>query len=151
MLKDMNTVVVGFDGSDDARRAVRAAGDIVATDGVVHVVVAYKAPSEAETERMWRGVPDEFRGVYDVLAEPQGLLTEAERRLDQMGVSHAGRVVADHPASAILKIVDEVGADLVVVGSRGLGRAEQFVRGSVSTRVATHTHTSVLIVHSDDD
>jgi nucleotide-binding universal stress UspA family protein len=150
-MKSMNTVVVGFDGSDDARRAVRAAGDIVTTDGVVHVVVAYKVPSEAETERMWRAVPDEFRGVYDVLAEPQGLLTEAERCLDQMGVSHAGRVVPDHPASAILKIVDEVGADLVVVGSRGLGRAAQFVRGSVSMRVATHAHTSVLIVHSNDD
>lgn len=150
-MKNMSTVVVGFDGSPDALSAVSAAADVLAEDGVVHVVVAYKTPSEAETERMWREVPAEFHAVYDVLAGPQGYLTEAEKLLDARGVSHMGRLVDDHAASAILDTVDEVGADLVVVGSRGLGRAARFVRGSVSTRVATHAHTSVLIVHNHDD
>jgi len=150
-MKDVNTVVVGFDGSPDGLRAVGAAGEIVARDGVVHIVVAYKAPSDSEMERMWKSVPEEFHGVFDVLAGPKGYVTEAEKILAQAGVSHLSRIVEDHPASAILDTVDEVGADLVVVGSRGLGRATRFVRGSVSTNVANHAHTSVLIVHGDED
>ena len=57
-------------------------------------------------------------------------------------------VIDDDPASAILDVAEKVEADLIVVGSRGLGRASRFVRGSVSAKVANHAHTSFLVLHS---
>ena len=58
-----------------------------------------------------------------------------------------GHVVPDDPATAILDVADREGAELVVVGSRGLGGMKRFLRGSVSARVAAHAPMSVLIVH----
>jgi nucleotide-binding universal stress UspA family protein len=57
-----------------------------------------------------------------------------------------GHVVPDDPAVAILDVAQREGADLVVVGSRGLGGMKRFLRGSVSARVAAHAPMSVLIV-----
>ena len=67
-----------------------------------------------------------------------------------LGVKAVGHLVEDDPASAILDTADDVEADLVVVGSRGLGRATRFLRGSVSSKVASHAKRSVLVVHPDD-
>lgn len=146
-MKDMRTVVVGYDGSDDGRHAVEVAAEVVADGGIVHVVVAYRPPSVAETARLWAMLPDEFRESFDPLSAPKHRADDAERLLDRLGVEHRSRIIDDSPASAILDAVAELDADLVVLGSRGLGRTARFVRGSVSTRVATHAATSVLIVH----
>jgi nucleotide-binding universal stress UspA family protein len=147
-IRKARNVVVGFDGSDGGRRAVVAAAEQVASGGTVHVVVAYKPLSAGETSHVWADLPAEFRGTYDALGVPQSLLTEAGAILDDLGAAHEGRLIDDDPAVAILDTAADVDADLVVVGSRGLGAIGRFVRGSVSTRVATESRTSVLIVHS---
>lgn len=59
------------------------------------------------------------------------------------------RVPGD-PATAILHVAEEVDTDLIVVGARGLGAVQRFLRGSVSTRVAHHAPCSALIVEHDD-
>ncbi len=148
---DMHTVLVGYDGSDDARRAVEAAAGVVAEGGVVHVLVAYKSQPPGQVTRIVKDLPPEFRDSFDVLAAPESMLADAEGLLTSHGVTHTGHLVDDHPADAILDTAEKIGADLIVVGSRGLGRAARLVRGSVSTRVATHARTSVLIVHSNGD
>ena len=150
-MRNMKTVIVGYDGSADGRRAVEAAAEVVAEDGVVHVLVAYKAPSAGDTERMLTQMPEEFRQSFDVFAAPEGTLRDAECLLGRRGVAHSGHLVDAHPAEAILDTADEIDADLIVVGSRGLGRAARFVRGSVSTRVANNASASVLVVHSQGD
>jgi nucleotide-binding universal stress UspA family protein len=150
-MKDMQTVIVGYDGSDDGRRAVEAAAEVVADDGVVHVLVAYKAASAGQTERMLTQMPEEFRQTFDAIAAPEGTLKDAECLLGVRGVAHAGHLIDAHPAEAILDTADEIDADLIVVGSRGLGRAARFIRGSVSTRVVNNATASVLVVHSGHD
>jgi nucleotide-binding universal stress UspA family protein len=50
-----------------------------------------------------------------------------------------------------LQVAEDVDADLIVVGSRGLGRGTRFLRGSVSTRVAGHAKTSFLVIHDNDE
>jgi nucleotide-binding universal stress UspA family protein len=150
-MSEFHTVLVGYDGSDDARRAVEAAAGVVADDGIVHVLVAYKAPPPGQSTRVVKELPPEFRDSFDVLAAPESTLTEAEGLLRRHGVAHVGHLAETHPADAILEMAEKVGADLIVVGSRGLGRAARLVRGSVSTRVASHARTSVLVVHSNGD
>lgn len=146
-----HTVVVGYDGSSDAQRALDAATDHIADDGIVHVVTAFDQPTRQELSRMLSTMPVEFRDSYTVDAAPRGYLVDAERMLERRGVRHQGHFVDDDPASAILDVADSVGADLIVVGTRGLGRVERFLRGSVSARVANHARTSLMMVHHDGD
>lgn len=141
------TVVVGYDGSTEADLAVEAAADQVAPDGTVHVVTAFRPESNTRLIEHLQQLPEEFRYVYDQDAAEKDRQHTALARLRERGVSCTGHVVPDDPASAIMDVARREGAELVVVGSRGLGRVQRYVRGSVSTRVSTHAPTSVLIVH----
>lgn len=146
-----HTIVVGYDGSSDARRALDTAMDHVADDGIVHVVTAFDPPSRHEVARMLDTLPLEFRDSFNVEASPRGYLQDAVRLLEMRGLRHEAHFVDDHAAPAILDVADEVDADLIVIGTRGLGRVERFLRGSVSARVANHARTSLMMVHHDED
>ena len=147
------TIAVGFDESANARSALLAAVDMVADKGVVHVVTAYQMPSPRELDRagVWASVPKESRDSFDVLAAPRRFLQDAEEFLAERGVDHKGHFISDHPASAILDVADEVAADMIIVGSRGLAHSTRFIRGSVSSRVANHATTSFMVIHDDMD
>jgi nucleotide-binding universal stress UspA family protein len=145
-----NTIVIGYDGSTHAQRALDAAASLVRPDGVVHVVTATHPLSAVEFEALQRSLPEGDRYVVDPDGSDQYILDEAARALDRHGVRHEEHLVADDPATAILDVAEREGAEIVVVGSRGRGAVRRFVRGSVSTRVATHAPMSVFIVHTDD-
>jgi len=66
--------------------------------------------------------------------------------LDSAGV-RSQRLMHDGPAvSVILSVADDVDADLIVVGSRGLGGYPELLLGSTSTQVAQSSHRPVMIV-----
>lgn len=143
-----HTVVVGYDGSSEADLAVEAAADQVGPDGTVHVVTAFHPESNARLIQIRQQLPEEFRESYEPDAAENERQHAALARLQGRGVVCTGHVVPDDPATAIIDVARREAADLVVVGSRGLGGVHRFVRGSVSGRVAAHAPTSVLIVHS---
>ena len=145
------TIVVGTDGSDRSLDAVRRAGDLARLAGVdaVHVVAACEPISVAEVRRIEAELPAEFRDLVTPHLTAVGRFTEAKATLAQSGVDVVEHEVNGDPASAILDVAKSVGADLIVVGARGLGALQRFVRGSVSTRVAQHSPCDVLIVEHD--
>lgn len=149
-MKDLQTVVVGFDASPDAVKALEAAADLTAEDGVVHVVVAYRPLSADETAYLWHELPQEFRSTFDPQFEPHERAGKAAGILASLGVKHETHELNGKAANAILETAEREDADLIVVGSRGLGRAARFFLGSVSTRVVTNADRSVLIVHADE-
>jgi nucleotide-binding universal stress UspA family protein len=51
-----------------------------------------------------------------------------------------------HPDNEIVRLGEELGAGLIVMGSRGLGGVRRALMGSVSDSVVRHAHSSVLIV-----
>ena len=64
-------------------------------------------------------------------------------------VSRARQSLAAHLGSSeSLSFVD---AELVIVGSRGMGRVSGLLRGSVSSHVAAHAPHSFMVIHEDDD
>jgi len=84
------------------------------------------------------------------------LREEAERIRSQLfaeaeaeGVSLTLHNPGGDPAKALLGTAEEVSADLVVVGNRGMSGAKRFVQGSVPNTVAHSCHCDVLIVDTD--
>jgi nucleotide-binding universal stress UspA family protein len=141
------TVVVGYDGSANAARAVDAAAELTSADGVVHVVSAFHPQSKLQLAEQRAQIPEEFRYVFDPVAAERERQHPALATLEDRGVRYEAHVVEDDPATAIIDVAQREGADLVVVGSRGVGAVKRFMRGSVSARVAAHAPMSVFIVH----
>ena len=137
----LSTIVVGTDGSQTARRAVALAAELARQLGAtLHVVHGYHPPAVLEgageavagavtaTSAMWRELGESV--VADALADP-GL----------EGVAVIGHSVAGGAWQAVVSVAEEVGADLVVVGNRGMRAAG----GSVPDAVVTHAPCHVLI------
>ena len=81
--------------------------------------------------------------------------TVLDQQVDYM-VRAGGTVAKAHlcdgvPEEEIVVLAEEIGADLVVLGSRGLGGMRRTLMGSVSDSVVRHVHCSVLVVRRDEE
>lgn len=145
-------IVVGTDGSSDAVRALKIAGQMasIAPRAEVHVVTAYEPMSPSELNRLDQQLPAEFHDQLtgDFVARP--VVEEADAILTARGLSHTVHEVQGSPADAILTRAKEVSADLIVVGSRGEGAIDRLRHGSTSTKVMHEAPCSVLVVKHDD-
>jgi CBS domain-containing protein/nucleotide-binding universal stress UspA family protein len=138
-------IVVGVDGSAASSRALRWAVDQAAKSGAaVEAVHAWTVP-DMGTDRL-----------AQALADPQELEQQARRELDVVveGAADGGLVapvsrtlVRDDPASALLRVGSE--ADLLVVGSRGLGVDGEAEPGSVGRSVVRDAPCPVVVVPAD--
>ena len=132
----MKHILVGFDGSTNARRALEEALEIARADTRITVVAAAQAPAPpGET------LPAGAEGVE----ERQRELEDAKRQLAELGVQAEVVAVSGAPADVLVEEAERRGADLIVVGRRGLTGAERMVMGSVSSKVARLARCSVLI------
>jgi nucleotide-binding universal stress UspA family protein len=145
-----STIVVGTDGSAGGTKAVDAAIRLAGLSGArLHVVVALRHLLGEDVEDTRASLPAEFRDVFDPHAARHEALAEAVVEAEQAGVAVEGHDLHENPADAILDVAEQVGADLIVVGSRGFGFTKRLFLGSVSTRLAHHAQCSVLIVYDD--
>jgi nucleotide-binding universal stress UspA family protein len=133
------TILVAADDSETASRAVRTAVELVkALGGNLHVMTAYR-PEAVKTEKL----PDEY---LDRVTDPADLLLDRLRNeISNEGVAAKYHPAAGNAADAIVKVADHVGADLIVVGNRGM-KGVRRVLGSVPNSVAHSANCSVLIV-----
>jgi nucleotide-binding universal stress UspA family protein len=144
------TIVVGTDGSATAGIAVQRAIDIAAlSGGTLHVVHAYRTVSlgTASIAASGGGPTVDMEAVNHELAEQASLIcTHAAQAAERQGFSVEVHAAAGDPADAILTIAKDCGADLVVVGNRGMNGARRFVLGSVPNKVSHHCPCDLLIV-----
>jgi nucleotide-binding universal stress UspA family protein len=148
-----DSIVVGTDGSDTAREAVRRAVDLARVLGArLQVVSAYEPVAEAAAAapvareddasvagEAWAVGPRE--GVDAILDDVAAVARAA-------GVEAEVHARQGSPADAILDVAEETGADLIVVGNKGMTGAERFLLGSVPNKVSHHAPCSVLIVRT---
>jgi nucleotide-binding universal stress UspA family protein len=76
-------------------------------------------------------------------------LESAAEAAAAVGAETITHQLSGDPADALLGLCDDIDADLLVVGSRGMHGARRFLLGSVSSRCVHHANRSVLIVHTD--
>jgi nucleotide-binding universal stress UspA family protein len=130
-------VLLAYDGSEGARRALEQAASLVRDGDAVTVV------SVAE------GLP--LFGYASALPSPeqeeerQAQLVEAATRLAERGIAASLVRRSGDPATAILDVAEQEGADLIVMGTRGRSAVERWLIGSVSTKVLHHARCSVLV------
>jgi len=143
-------ILLAADGSEEATLAARTATDIAEKTGSeLHVVlvglsVSYVGMGPVE--------------IADISAPSQEELTEeAQRLLDAQSkqIEAAGGIVTQahlrvgRPDEEIVALAEELGAGLIVIGSRGLGGIRRALMGSVSDSVVRHAHCPVLVVRKE--
>jgi len=134
------TIVVGYDGSAAARDAVGHAAQLAGAGRVV--IVHAHDPASARPTARWRELLDEgAEGREEAMLE--ALMHEHHDEL--AGCACELRVEAGHPAEAILRVADEVGAHAIVVGSHGYGSVSSLL-GSVSQAVLHGSELPVTVV-----
>jgi nucleotide-binding universal stress UspA family protein len=143
-----NVIVVGTDGSPTADRAVRAAADIARSWGsALHIVTAVKPVRSGMAAAT--GAPLVDSGIGQLLAEEaaQAVGEEAIGKYGD-GVAAEAHAAQGNPDDVILATATDVGADLIVVGSKGMRGARRYL-GSVPNSVAHAADCAVLIVKTD--
>ncbi|MET0684990.1 MAG: universal stress protein [Solirubrobacteraceae bacterium] len=141
----MNAIVVGTDGSPGAEAAVQKVIELARGSGAtIHVVCAYPGTSTLERITMTaRTDPADLRGVAaDVLARD-------ERRFREAGFEVEKHVREGDPAHVLIDVASENDADLIAVGARGSAGVRRFMLGSVSSKLAHHAPSSLLIVRQE--
>jgi nucleotide-binding universal stress UspA family protein len=132
-------IVVGVDGSESSIQALRWAIEQARLTGAsVDAVMAWKFPT-GTFDRMTRAEVDFEASNRDALA---GIL--GHEGASQSGVEVRPVVTEGHPADVLLRASS--GADLLVLGSRGLGGFTSAVVGSVSLQCVLHAHCPVLVL-----
>lgn len=173
----INKILVAYDGSDNARRALELAAELcVKCDvplAIVHVLMHGRPAEElvrmAHVEHMVKeaqktvtpAVTFTAGRAYDLLASSDDvagaarvisavgdqLLTFAKSHVEELGVKSVHTIVRNGDyADAILGAATEEMADMIVIGSRGLGTVRGTVLGSVSQKVVHHAEQAVLAV-----
>lgn len=147
-------ILLCFDGSSDAENAIRGAGDLLGPRPAVVITVS-------EPLRLW-----EPSDPATIMEAPMGKLLSKALQLEEIidevaqeqvnrgvelaraaGFDAQGRVARGKPWRAICEVADQVDADAIVLGARGLSRVESALLGSVSATVSSHAGRPVLIIH----
>ncbi len=136
------SIVVGTDGSDTAKRAVAEAVRLAKALGAeLHVVSAYEP---------LRGVRVE--GSAEVAPLPDDVVDSTLEQAAAVGrfadVPVNTHAVRGDPADALLELAEELGASLIVVGNRGMHGPKRIL-GSVPNTVSHKARCNVLIVATD--
>ena len=141
-------VLLATDGSEGAELAARAAAEVAEGTGcALHVVYVEALPDFVKNGD---GAPGYDHELYEKIEEG------ARERLRKLtwGVKVGGGTVADAHlrmgavADEIVDLADELGAGLIVVGSRGLGRMRRALGGSVSEGVLRRACCPVMVVRA---
>jgi nucleotide-binding universal stress UspA family protein len=143
------TIVVGTDGSATSLSAVDRAADVAAdTNAELVIVCAYTPASREDTAEAEDALKDEAYLVVGWTPAEETLRT-AEERAAAAGVHKIRTIAVDGPPVDVLReAVRDAGADLLVVGNRGLNTLSGRLLGSVPSDVARRAGVDVLIVHT---
>jgi nucleotide-binding universal stress UspA family protein len=136
-------LLVAYDDTESSKRALDRAVELAKTFGA-KVTVTSVVPLVHTTVR--------GAGPLDPADTPQMHRDELERahaHLEEQGLDADLIPASGDPAGAIVQIADDVGADLVIVGTREPKLVDRIMHHSISQQVARQVHRDLLIVHPE--
>jgi len=140
--------VVAYDGSRGAAKAVGKAAALAKLAGAeLSILTIFRHHSLLEASFAYHP-PGETETIDDIMrAHADGVAQDGRRLAAEAGLEGARAFTkAGQPARGIVAFAEEHEADLIVVGSRGLGSVEGFLLGSVSHKVTGLAECPVLVV-----
>jgi nucleotide-binding universal stress UspA family protein len=143
------SIVVGTDGSDTAKEAVRQAAELAKTLGSrMYLVSAYEPVPDGRLREERAEVPEDLQWMVNPREDVNATLEETGKQLQEEGLEIETHAREGDPADAILDVAEEKGADLIVVGNKGMTGAKRFLLGSVPNKVSHHAPCSVMIIRT---
>lgn len=144
-------ILLATDGSADADLALSTAVDLASSTGSeLHLVTAAPgAPDPVYATHEGSFHYQTYEGVMEAMrSDARQILDEQVDKVERAGGSVAGSHLKtdERRDQAIVSLADEIGAGLIVMGSRGLGGLRRALMGSVSDSVVRHAHCPVLVV-----
>ena len=134
-------IVCGVDGSDASANTASIAAQLAVAAGaelrIVHVIPVFRGKGEE-----WTIDPD-----TDEVPEELSSSLETAR---EAGVQPLLEMAMGRPEAALVKVAERDGADLLVIGHRGISGMTRMLLGSVSAHVTSHSRCSVLVVRPED-
>ena len=145
-------ILLATDGSKDAKLAARTAVDLAdKTGSELHVAFVLRTQDAPDYDAMGFDT-DKPHEKEEIKQMGQRLLDEHIRQVEETGGTVAGaHFRMARPDQGILAVGEDIGAGLIVLGSRGLGGIKRALMGSVSDSVVRHAHCPVLVVRREDD
>jgi nucleotide-binding universal stress UspA family protein len=145
----LERIVVGTDGSDTATSAVAQAIDLAKAMGAKLYIVSAFVPSEPAVERAEAvEIPADVQHAVGPRQGVNTILDAAAGEAEKAGVTAETLAREGDPADALLDAAEEMNADLIVVGNKGMTGARRFLLGSVPNNVSHHAPCDVYIART---
>lgn len=141
----LHHILLAIDGSSGSRKAADHAKMLLtAPDAQLTIVVAIEPPTAFAVPPFDGFVTSTLHPAPEELVAAQALIEAMKEEIGRDRV-HT-RVEVGPAAETICRVADEVGADLIVLGARGMNPAARWLLGSVSDRVVHHASQPVTVV-----
>ena len=143
-------ILLATDGSKEAELAARTALDLAdSTNSELHVATIARVEYHSGYDIPESGAL--LKGIYEsIKRKAQEMLREQVKKIEETGATMPqAHVRTGRPDREIVHLANEIGAGLIVVGSRGHGGVKRSLMGSVSDSVVRHAHCPVLIVREE--
>lgn len=142
-------IAVGIDGSDTALQVVDRAASIAAANDAELVIVTVYHKTSGSVLSAPVGDSVSSAVVREDMADEY--LAEASTRAKQAGAAKVSTLKREgSPATVLVATVTEIGADLLVVGNRGMNSMLGRIFGNIPADVMHHSSVDVLVVHSSE-
>jgi len=140
--KMFKNIVLAVDGSDHAIHAAKIAGDMARTmkSNSLWIVMAYD-PIPA-----YLGEPNIQNAITARLEAAESVVQTVIKAVGKIPGEVRKEILEGPAAEEIIKVAEIRKCDLIIMGSRGLGKLTGLVLGSQSQKVVSHAHCPVLIV-----
>ncbi len=139
-------IVVAIDGSAHSYRALEYARSLAKCMGAsLWLVHAFPSTSDL------LGMEEHARLVARRMSAGQAILDDARARLGETDLEVHEELLEGPAAEAILRVAQVRNADLIVMGTRGLGALGGLLLGSVSNKVIQKAPCPVMLVRADGE
>ena len=140
-------IVVGTDGSETATEAVKTAVELAKlSNAKLEIVSAYEPVPQSRLRQEESGISGDLSHTVNPREDVELVLDNAAAEAKKQDVEVITHPREGDPADAILDVAEEHGADLVLVGNKGMTGARRFLLGSVPNKISHHAPCDVWIV-----
>jgi nucleotide-binding universal stress UspA family protein len=138
-------ILVAYDGSEGAKHALEKAAKMVKlARAEIHILAVGRIPEYAETVGEVEEEKEQAQSYYSKIME------EASKQLKRQGLFHKVHIDFGKPADTILRVAENTGIDLLILGTHPHSAVRRRVLGATVDKVIDHAHCSVMVVRQEN-